>query len=80
MSVGHRGQGLMGSENPANAPLTRVNPTTCEPVPTDVFALIPRFLTREEEMGIWPSHEQTSNHDDARLSIMEERVILHPEP
>jgi len=39
----------MGSESPAKAPLTRANTTTYKPVPTDVFVLIPRFLTREKK-------------------------------
>ena len=27
-----------------------------------------------------PTHERTPNHDDTRLSIMEELVTLHPQP
>jgi len=72
----------MENESPAKAPLTRVDPTTYKPVTGGrLHSNTPLHgHTREEKMEVWPPDEQTSNHDDACLSIMEERVALHLEP
>jgi len=77
--IGHRGQKLFGDESRAKASYTRVDPTTYKPVTKRYLCSHSPLLHTRGRLGVAPS-EQVSNHDDARLSIMEEPVTLHLEP
>ena len=83
--AGHRGPKFFGNESPAKASLTRVNHAAYKPVAEGClrsYTSLLHTIRREGKMAVVQSlpHEQTSDHDDTRLSIMEELVALYPKP
>ena len=81
----HRGQKLVGEESPAKASFARINSATYKPIAKGYLrSHTPLLRRREPRLGfraVQPfPHEPTSNHDDPRLPIVEERVTLYPEP
>ena len=80
--IDHCGQKIFGDKSPPKASLARVNTATDKPVAKGrLRSYTPLLHTREGGMGVQSlPHEQTSDHDDARLSAMEKHTTLHPEP
>ena len=81
----HRGQKFFGKESPAKASLTRIKHATYKPVAEGClrsYTSLLHTIQRGGKMGVVQllPHEQTSDHDDVRLSVMEEPVVLYPEP
>lgn len=80
----HLGQKFVGKEDPPEAPFGRVNYAAYKPITEGRVRSYTLLLRNEEKMiagavGKFP-YEQTSSHDDARMSVVEKRSILYPEP